>query len=102
MAMRGPGQIAELAAIAEPDVAVITNVGPVHVELLGSVEAIATVKAEILAHLPPQGAAVVPVDGGPLQPPPDGVPRLLRLGEGGDVAVLEQTVGAGGIEALIS
>ena len=35
MAMRGPGQIAELAAIAEPGVAVITNVGPVHVELLG-------------------------------------------------------------------
>ncbi|HEX2266413.1 MAG TPA: UDP-N-acetylmuramoyl-tripeptide--D-alanyl-D-alanine ligase, partial [Solirubrobacterales bacterium] len=41
MAMRGKGQIAELAAIAEPEVAVITNVGPVHVELLGSVEAIA-------------------------------------------------------------
>ena len=54
MAMRGPGQIAELAAIAEPDVAVITNVGPVHIELLGSVEAIAAVKAEILADLPPE------------------------------------------------
>ena len=52
MAMRGPGQIAELAAIAEPEVAVITNVGPVHVELLGSVEAIAAAKAEILAALP--------------------------------------------------
>jgi len=41
MGMRGPGQIAELCAIAAPDVGVITNVGPVHVELLGSVEAIA-------------------------------------------------------------
>ncbi len=36
MAMRGPGQIAELAAIAEPDVGVIVNVGPAHLELLGS------------------------------------------------------------------
>src|SRR5205085_12136802 len=51
MAMRGRGQIAELAAIAEPEVAVITNVGPVHVELLGSVEAIAAAKAEILDDL---------------------------------------------------
>ena len=52
MAMRGPGQIAELAAIAEPEVAVITNVGPVHVELLGSVAAIAAAKAEVLDVLP--------------------------------------------------
>ena len=37
MAMRGAGQIAELAQVAEPDVGVITNVGPVHLELLGSV-----------------------------------------------------------------
>ena len=64
MAMRGPGQIAELAAIAEPEVAVITNVGPVHVELLGSVEAIAAAKAEILAALPEHGVAVVPGRGG--------------------------------------
>ncbi|HEY3021334.1 MAG TPA: Mur ligase family protein, partial [Solirubrobacteraceae bacterium] len=40
MAMRGAGQIAELAAIAEPDVGVVTNVGPVHLELLGTLEAI--------------------------------------------------------------
>ena len=51
MAMRGPGQIAELCAIAEPDVAVITNIGPVHVELLGSIEAIAATKAEIIDGL---------------------------------------------------
>ena len=36
MAMRGSGQIAELAEIAEPDVGVIVNVGPVHLELLGT------------------------------------------------------------------
>ncbi len=37
--------------------AVITNVGPVHVELLGSVEAIAAAKAEVLEALPADGAA---------------------------------------------
>ena len=64
MAMRGAGQIAELAAIAEPEVAVITNVGPVHVELLGSVEAIAAAKAEVLAALPPDGDRGRPGRGG--------------------------------------
>ena len=48
MAMRGKGQIAELCEIAEPDVGAITNVGPVHLELLGTLEAIAEAKAEIL------------------------------------------------------
>jgi UDP-N-acetylmuramoyl-tripeptide--D-alanyl-D-alanine ligase len=60
MAMRGSGQIAELGAIAEPDVAVIVNIGPVHLELLGSLEAIAAAKAELLAALRPGGTAVVP------------------------------------------
>ena len=102
MAMRGAGQIAELAAIAEPDVAVITNVGAVHIELLGSVEAIAAVKAEILAGLPADGAAVVPVDAGPLEPHLEGVPRLIRFGDGGDVEVLERKVDDTGTEALVS
>ena len=39
MAMRGVGQIAELAAIAEPDVGVIVSIGPVHLELLGTMRA---------------------------------------------------------------
>src|SRR5207302_1007420 len=50
-AMRGAGQIAELAAISRPDVGVIVNVGPVHLELLGSLEAIAAAKAELIAAL---------------------------------------------------
>ena len=60
MAMRGPGQIAELTAIAEPDVGVIVNVGPAHLELLGSLEAIAAAKAELIAGLRPGAVAVVP------------------------------------------
>ena len=60
MAMRGAGQIAELAAIAEPDVGVIVNVGPVHLELLGTVERVAAAKAELIRDLPPGAACVVP------------------------------------------
>jgi UDP-N-acetylmuramoyl-tripeptide--D-alanyl-D-alanine ligase len=102
MAMRGPGQIAELAAIAEPRVAVITNVGPVHVELLGSVEAIAAAKAEILAALPPDGVAVVPVEAGELESHLGAAPNLLRFGPGGDVEAREYHVADGVTEALVA
>ncbi|HEX5928687.1 MAG TPA: UDP-N-acetylmuramoyl-tripeptide--D-alanyl-D-alanine ligase [Solirubrobacterales bacterium] len=101
MAMRGAGQIAELAAIAEPEVAVITNVGPVHVELLGSVEAIAAAKAEVLDFLPPDGVAVAPVVAGELEPHLERAPRLLRFGPGGDVEAVEAKVGEGVTEALV-
>ena len=46
----------------------ITNVGPVHLELLGTVEAIAEAKAEILAGLGADGRAVVPADAEALEP----------------------------------
>jgi UDP-N-acetylmuramoyl-tripeptide--D-alanyl-D-alanine ligase len=101
MAMRGSGQIAELAAIAEPRVGVITNVGPVHVELLGSVEAIAAAKAEILAALPADGTAVVPADAGELEPHLGDVPNVLRFGPRGDVAVADRRVVDGVTEATI-
>ena len=61
MAMRGAGQIAELADIAEPDVGVIVSIGPVHLELLGTIEAIAATKAELIAALPTHGTALVPL-----------------------------------------
>jgi UDP-N-acetylmuramoyl-tripeptide--D-alanyl-D-alanine ligase len=102
MAMRGPGQIAELAAIAEPRVGVITNVGPVHVELLGSIEAVAAAKAEILAALPADGTAVVPTAAGELEPHLGAAPSLLRFGAGGDIDVVEQRVADGVTEALIA
>jgi UDP-N-acetylmuramoyl-tripeptide--D-alanyl-D-alanine ligase len=101
MAMRGSGQIAELAAIAQPQVGVITNIGPVHVELLGSVEAIAAAKAEILASLPADGTAVVPVEAGALEPHLGDAPNLLRFGGGGDIDVAEERVLDSVTEALI-
>jgi UDP-N-acetylmuramoyl-tripeptide--D-alanyl-D-alanine ligase len=101
MAMRGAGQIAELGAIAEPQVAVITNVGPVHVELLGSVEAIAAAKAEILAALPADGTAIVPVEAGELEPHLGAALNLLRFGPGGDVEAVEERVAEGVTEATI-
>jgi UDP-N-acetylmuramoyl-tripeptide--D-alanyl-D-alanine ligase len=101
MAMRGVGQIAELAEIAEPEVAVITNVGPVHVELLGSVAAIAAAKAEAIDRLPASGVAVVPVEAGELEPHLERAPRLLRFGPGGDVEALESRVEEGVTEALV-
>ncbi len=60
MGMRGLGQIAELCAVAKPDVGVITSIGPVHLELLGTVEKVAQAKAEVVACLPAGGVAVVP------------------------------------------
>jgi UDP-N-acetylmuramoyl-tripeptide--D-alanyl-D-alanine ligase len=65
MGMRGFGQIDELARIAEPDVGVITNIGPVHLELVGSLEGVAKAKGELLAHVP---VAVVPADEPLLEP----------------------------------
>ena len=60
MGMRGFGQIAELCEIARPHVAVISAIGPVHLELVGSVEGVARSKAELVDALPPDGVAVVP------------------------------------------
>src|SRR5260221_2975903 len=60
MGMRGLGQIAWLASFARPDVALITNIGPVHLELVGTIENVARAKAELIAALPPGGTAVIP------------------------------------------
>jgi UDP-N-acetylmuramoyl-tripeptide--D-alanyl-D-alanine ligase len=62
LAMRGFGQIAELCEIARPHIGVITNIGPVHLELVDSLDGVRKAKAELIAALPPGGTAVVPAD----------------------------------------
>jgi UDP-N-acetylmuramoyl-tripeptide--D-alanyl-D-alanine ligase len=89
MGMRGLGQIAALCGPARPDVGVITAVGPVHLELLGTVERVAEAKAELVAALPPGGTAVVPADAPLLEPflRRDDV-RVVRFGPGADVRLV--------------
>lgn len=88
MAMRGPGQITELAAIARPDVGVIVNVGPVHLELLGSIEAIVAAKAELIAGLQPGATAVLPAGEALLDDHRRDDVTTVTFGRGGDVDVL--------------
>ena len=59
MAMRGRGQIRQLARVALPDIGVITNIAPVHLELVGTVDDVASAKAELIEELR-GGTAVVP------------------------------------------
>jgi UDP-N-acetylmuramoyl-tripeptide--D-alanyl-D-alanine ligase len=60
LAMRGFGQIADLCEIARPEIGLVTNVGPAHLELVGSLEGVLRAKGELVAALPPDGTAIVP------------------------------------------
>ncbi len=62
MAMRHKGDISRLAEIAKPDVGIITNIGPAHLENLKTVENIARAKEELLIGLNPDGIAVLNYD----------------------------------------
>jgi UDP-N-acetylmuramoyl-tripeptide--D-alanyl-D-alanine ligase len=71
MGMSAPGEIRALSTLAEPDVATITRIAPVHLEFFPSVDAIAEAKAEILEGLRAGGAAVLNGDD----------PRVRSIGE---------------------
>jgi UDP-N-acetylmuramoyl-tripeptide--D-alanyl-D-alanine ligase len=91
--MNHAGEIAPLAALVRPDVAVITCVDRAHLGLMGSEEAIAREKASLYGALVPGGAAVVPGDSAFLPMLRDAVParaRALVFGEGAvDARLLE-------------
>lgn len=72
MGMRGAGEIALLTEIAQPEISVITNVGTAHIGRLGSEQAIAEAKCELLAHMPTTGTAILNHDN----------PRLMATAQG--------------------
>lgn len=59
MGMNHAGEIAYLSGIAEPDIALITNIGDSHIENLGSRENIFKAKCEIFSHMRPNGLAIL-------------------------------------------
>jgi UDP-N-acetylmuramoyl-tripeptide--D-alanyl-D-alanine ligase len=104
MAMRGLGQIAYLAEIARPEIGILTGVGPVHLELLGTVENVAAAKAELLAALPADGLAIVPHGEPLLEPHLRGLAaRVVTFGteEGAGVQLLSFQPDEAGGEAEI-
>ncbi|MDO8310190.1 MAG: UDP-N-acetylmuramoyl-tripeptide--D-alanyl-D-alanine ligase [Actinomycetota bacterium] len=62
MGMRGPGHLAYLCGVARPDAGVVINVGSAHLGVVGSREAIARAKAELVESLPAEGLAVLNAD----------------------------------------
>jgi UDP-N-acetylmuramoyl-tripeptide--D-alanyl-D-alanine ligase len=60
--MNRAGEIAELAAVLNPDIALITNIGSAHIGILGSKEAIAQEKKNIFSQMNENGIALIPAD----------------------------------------
>jgi UDP-N-acetylmuramoyl-tripeptide--D-alanyl-D-alanine ligase len=85
MAMRGFGQITELAEIAEPDVGVVTNLAPVHLEQVGDLEGVARAKGELLVGMLDGGTAVVRAGETLLTPWLRPELETITFGPGGDV-----------------
>jgi len=93
-----PGDIAYLAAIAKPEIGLVNNIAPAHLERMGSLEGIAETKGAMYSALPPHGTAVINADDtfAPLFARLAGARRTLRFGleQAGDVHGAIQTLGA--------
>jgi len=92
LAMRGFGQIAALAELARPQIGVITNIGPVHLELVDSLDGVRRAKGELIAALPSGGTAIVPADFAVERDDLD----VVRIG-GGDGRVADGRTELGGV-----
>ena len=77
-----PGEVAELAAITQPDTAVITLIGHSHLEGLGSIEGVAKEKASLLDHVSAPGRIIVNGDTALLEPYLADRPNITRFGKG--------------------
>jgi len=95
LGMNHPGEIAELAAIAQPTVALVNNAQREHLEFMSSLEAVAQENGSVLSSLPEQGVAVLPSDDAftPLWRGLAGARRILTFSDN-DAAADVQVQGA--------
>ena len=85
MGMNQTGEIARLSELTQPTVALVVNVQPVHLEKLGSLEAIRREKVSIAQGLPKDGVLVLPDD----VEAPEWNGKVVRFGEGSEVRELK-------------
>ncbi len=102
--MNHPGEIAPLAALARPHVAVVTTVAAAHLGHMGSLEAIAVEKAAIFSALEPGGTAILPADAPHadrlVQAAEAAGARIVRFGADGDARLERLELDAGGCRAV--
>jgi UDP-N-acetylmuramoyl-tripeptide--D-alanyl-D-alanine ligase len=87
MGMNQPGEIERLSELTRPTVALVVNVKPVHLEKLGSLEAIRREKVSIARGLPKDGTLVLPAD----VAAPEWSGKVIRFGEGAEVRELSHS-----------
>jgi len=87
MGMNQTGEIARLSELTRPTVALVVNVQPVHLEKLGSLEAIRREKVSIALGLPKDGVLVLPAD----LAAPEWSGKVARFGDGTEVRELKHT-----------
>jgi UDP-N-acetylmuramoyl-tripeptide--D-alanyl-D-alanine ligase len=101
MGMSAPGEIRTLTRIAPPDVAVVTNISPVHLEFFDGLETIALAKKEILDGARPGATAVLNADDPLVMRIAEGFPgRRLTFGRGPGADVRAAAVEARGFEGF--
>src|SRR2546421_12471060 len=97
-AMSRAGEIRELARVAPPTIGVVLNVGLAHVGLLGSIEAVAAAKRELVEGLAPGGLAVLNADDPRVRAMAGVARRLTLYGFSSDAAVRAERVRLHGLE----
>ncbi len=99
LGMWAPGELRLLASFAQPHIGIVTNVGHAHLERMGSIEAIANAKAELVEALPPDGVAILNVDDARVAAMADRTQaRVVRYGLHPDAEVRADSIASLGIE----
>jgi len=94
LAMSRPGEIARLARVAGPEIGVVTNVAPVHLQFFGSLTEIASAKRELIENLAPPSTAILNFDDSRVQAFREGFSGqavTFGMGEGADFRAVEIT-----------